>query len=971
MKLEPGFKKLGAEPWAFDDVIFNRGAEEIDKTLFTQYYNQYCESSGPLFSTPDHFLCDDDYQTLIDSIKSITEFYRGNKGIKIGRKLQDSNSRSPWTVLFGGMNNRPERRAVGIYLRELVFRYAKGIGEGLWTDIQDGIGIDFSRTSAILDNSSPVLAILKYMTTTPDNQKILGKIWQDSIFESFNNPLILSSREQNFRFVKQLLRVAGLPVRLYQEKLSDKRFIEKIQTIWLRNGKAAIRDVYFKDDNTFAGLKQHPDAIDALVDQMDKCFNLSGLWKTESISEEEAKKYLTNEFQQLELLKPDEPHFLRTILSVVFATSTASVVLSKADDVVDFSEMITCTSYEERVRFSWSTGNAAILPCDKLADLINVKYNQPNKNIEKEIRCAPRIDLKLESNEIVVRGVSSSLKFFGQNQEEKSASALSLLKADVIQIVLSEYKGEQLVENSIYVLDENPWKSVVQWFLLDHATGNPIGQQSWDISKYGQTIQLFFIDDNNSRTVASGVEELTIEQSKNNLNLYTLKFNGNANQFPDKVRIRIDNEEFLEIDSGNSATSLWVQKDDAKTVFIENTTPKIKIALGTAVLYKLPEEWQEKKSTDFKIDSLPEGLEIDWESDTAPQGNTKNNQQVKKTLNKSSKETDNVRRRIRIKNTTNKIIFCKQMNVTYNNVGRTMPPILFLPCKSEIWSDSQARYLLLPEAEQSVGNDNWESIPGYNLNGMMLWKHRGPLTEPVDIGGIKFKIYSPRWSAKLNAETADSYAIRGSNQPFTSRNFIPFGANFRFEWRQFSDDQCDTIRLKNSGSFTHNKLYDGLHINGKSVLFGWDHRGTSFVKRFQMSKSVVSDNPLPQFNSDQRTSFLYKNKKYSNQKIEHNWETAGEFINCVFANILFINCIWGLELEQNSYLRFKGCTFKFVEWVNCNLRKVEFVDCTFLHGLCEYNGKPIWEKGNNFSDLIKNQPTSTTAPSPNNAACPG
>ncbi len=175
-----------------------------ESDTFEQMFYKYLENiaiTGPLFSSEDEYLDDDDYYCLLKKITCFTQRYPSY------RALRDKNQNSTFLKSF--------HRCFGIYLREATLRYATSMNEdGLWKPLTEGVERDFRHLN-IHNNfwnegSRDIRTILTQKTDSTN-----GKPFFYAIFNAFLSNNLKYSRPigEDNEYCRHLLKLAILPRR--------------------------------------------------------------------------------------------------------------------------------------------------------------------------------------------------------------------------------------------------------------------------------------------------------------------------------------------------------------------------------------------------------------------------------------------------------------------------------------------------------------------------------------------------------------------------------------------------------------------------------------------------------------------------------------------------------------------------------------------------------------------------------------
>ena len=175
-----------------------------ESDTFEQIFYKYLENiaiTGPLFSSEDEYLDDDDYYCLLKKITCFTQRYPSY------RTLRDKNQNSTFLKSF--------HRCFGIYLREATLRYATSMNEdGLWKPLTEGVKRDFRHLN-IHNNFWETGRRDIRQVLTGDTDAANGRPFFYAIFNAFGSNDVKYSKPvgEDNEYCKHLLKLAILPRR--------------------------------------------------------------------------------------------------------------------------------------------------------------------------------------------------------------------------------------------------------------------------------------------------------------------------------------------------------------------------------------------------------------------------------------------------------------------------------------------------------------------------------------------------------------------------------------------------------------------------------------------------------------------------------------------------------------------------------------------------------------------------------------
>ena len=175
-----------------------------ESDTFEQIFYKYLENiaiTGPLFSSEDEYLDDDDYYCLLKKITCFTQRYPSY------RTLRDKNQNSTFLKSF--------HRCFGIYLREATLRYATSMNEdGLWKPLTEGVERDFRHLN-IHNNFWETGRRDIRQVLTGDTDAANGRPFFYAIFNAFGSNDVKYSKPvgEDNEYCKHLLKLAILPRR--------------------------------------------------------------------------------------------------------------------------------------------------------------------------------------------------------------------------------------------------------------------------------------------------------------------------------------------------------------------------------------------------------------------------------------------------------------------------------------------------------------------------------------------------------------------------------------------------------------------------------------------------------------------------------------------------------------------------------------------------------------------------------------
>ena len=765
------------------EQIFNE--EMSNEEIFLAY--RLATEKG-LFESADFFLQDDDYHFLLKKI--IIDYGISGQGV---------------------LKNKYMRRLWGIYIRELVYRYAKNFKE-IWPSLQNGLESDITyilekypnEKSAIKQGESkfsrnnnnpnqPCFQYFCYDTFNGNGGNALKNIFGSATFD--NPEYWIPSSKQYYsgrRYFRFLLKLAILPSDYFPER-DDGLIYNRLKNAYIEcnpvyfsskpvsNYKNRIKEILKNRD----GWNVHPNTIGAFAKRLEEFFSYVFSWKKCGYTLNDAYLALEGTFPFLNI--HGRRNYLFNFLEEEYRTGFSNE---------NVKNRTTNSQNQIKRHFQFS------FVLDKRSNQLyfkrpegNLKYHLSTYLSNKELIGADtiiQINDKENGEMLATINFNGAIQFPNCQPGDKKAYNQAVLR-------LAKDESITIAWNNIHITEKNPWyKPDVRYLLNQFGTY----ADSWNVGKeaylaYPENFgKLIF---NQEWMHQNGqIEYLDFISSNSGMNIY--KFNSDSQLEASKIRLSTENGKKIEIELRDLEQIRTIKNFEGSPIFVEQNLHS-KIAIG---------------QIQFSFDDSNDGYEKEYGEISYSISNN-----VLTLRNKSSE--------IVILEDDSPII----SELTEMIGDKKFPHIVLLPENSMIWISN----------EDNVKMCHWYIADGvkkgdFNIDDNNCVEITNGFIQPANScdSPNKFQLIYPTWNGKLGNDNCVSKEL-GTNTVWLEPDFPE--ANVYLNWREndieFSVSISPDERQSNKCFESLSEIYRAFKVNGAQLTAGWDYRGKKFIKTFNQS----------------------------------------------------------------------------------------------------------------------------------------
>ena len=797
-----------------------------------------------LFESADFFLQDDDYLFLL-------------KKVIIDYGIDGNNV----------LNDKYKRRLWGIYIRELVYRYASSYNEiwrslqtGLESDIEDIIKKQPNEVSEIIngkerfnrENSSQNQKNIQtfcYNSYNGNGGDALKKTFGTATFENPEYWIPSANQNSDRRYLRFLLKLAILPSDYFPER-GDNSIYKRLRDAYIEcnptyfsNNPASSYKNRIKDILTKDGWNVHPNTVGAFAKRLEEFFSYVFSWKKCGYTNDQAYEALKGTFPFLNICK--ENNYLFDFLKKEYNQGTST---ENVGNKTKYSQ----NQIKRHFQFSYVLDRRANQFYFRRPEG-NLKYHLSTYLSNKDLidsNAIIQINDKENNETLATININGFIQFPNCQSGDKRAYNRAVLK-------LAREESINIAWNDSCITEKNPWYKLDGRYLL-----NQFGTyaDSWNIGKEAYLVypegfgKLVF--DQDWMQQDGQVEYLDFISSNSGMNIY--KFSSTSQLEVNKIRLSTSNGKKIEIELRDLEQIRTIKNFEGSPTFAEQNLHS-KIAIG---------------QIQFSLDDFQDVPEQD-------------NGNITYTI------SDNV---LTLRNKTSDIVILDEKSkeiqhlFNANKELKKFPYIVLLPENSMIWISN----------EDNVKMCHWCVADGAKEGRFSMDEHdcieiTNESIQPASSfdGPNKFHLIYPTWNGRLGQDNCISSEL-GINTVWLEPEFPE--ANVYLNWREnditFSVSVSPDERLSNQCFKSLAEIYRAFKINGAQLTTGWDYKGNKFIKTFIKSDNYETPERNPIYRSEElydsavRGAYL-KNYLINKQSIEEKCKKINQGLHQSSINYTF------------------------------------------------------------------------------------
>ena len=748
-------------------------------------------------------------------------------------------------------------RLWGIYIRELVYRYAQSY-QRLWPDLKAGLNADVQMLLNKYCNDENEKNSVKAGKGRfdEDNEDIQGfcydgggealqKIFNGWNFENteyhFQNRLKSSA---NRRYLEFLLKLSVLPANYLPTHgiygLLRDAFVKSRCPYWSNESpsKIFLSKLQGVLTNAGDGWKVHRNTIEAFRDRMLDFFTFVFSWKSCGYSYEDAKEALGQTFVFLSQKK--ENNYLYTFLQEEYGLQNR--------ESIDKATVQKCS--KKLFQFNYVLDKRISLFYFKKTQG-NIKFHLSTYLDNRNIRGIKQsIVIKVGNDEIAKINLNGALVFAnGGSVQNENLSILKLIKEKEISLVWDD--------NVLPI--KNPWYTPNCWFLLN--TFGTDSAKTWDVRNDAYLAipkEMGRIECGEEALAAQQlsqekIELLLPESANSGLDVYKLHASPNVNQ--EQVLFNTSNGYCIEIKLRDVDYVRTIPNFKGAPTFVQQNLHS-KIAIG-----QIGFEWPNYE--DFS--NFSNGVRF-----TARNGN------------------------FIIKNESQNIICLDEQNPTLKAMSdllrKKFPYIVLLPSNAKIWISEEERVKM---CHWFAGNKQLDGFALYgNHDSIKISNASIEPSEWLNDNNV-FRLTEPKWNDLLLKDNCSSEEL-GRLSSWVEPEFpeadlyfrwnegnIPFEVNITSEEKKRLEELYGEKCGRGLAS-----IYRLLKISGADVTVGFSFEGKRFVKRFNQCSNYKQPERSIKY------SYFWEDKKKCGEFLKNSLLNRNEIIK---------RCRIVKELNQEKY----------------------------------------------------------------------
>ena len=783
-------------------AFFNEGMSDSD--LFHAYL---VNADKGLFESGNFCLDEDDYYILF---KKVMMSYDQNV-----------------------LNDKYQRRLWGIYIRELVHRYAQSY-DRLWPDLYDGLNSDVRLllSKYCCDDKEKEIINEKKIAFDKINQTLKYPIqcfcydnYGDALKNIFNRSTFKNeeyffrkSSDRKRRYLEFLLKLSVLPANylptrnIYNQLRNA--FVECKRPYWSNESTSKLFLSKLRYILTEEGWKVHPNTIEAFRDRLIDFFTFVFAWKKSGYSYVDAKEALMQTFSFLS--REHRDNYLYSFLEDEYGCQNdanvvdKTIVQKRSKKLFQFSYVL--DKRENRFYFKNPQGN--------------LKFHLSTYLDDKDIRkISTTIFLENENEQIARINLNGGLVFEkNDNLENYNLSVLKLIKEKKINLVWN-HQCRNI---------DNPWYTPDCWFLLN--TFGTDSAKTWDVSNDAYLAipkEMGKIECGEDTLAAQQLSQENIElllPETCNSGLYIYKLHACQKNNLERILLNTSNGCCVEIKLRDVEYVRTIPNFKGTPTFVQQNLHS-KIAIG-----QIEFEWP--NYDDYL--KICKGVRY-----TAANGI------------------------FTIKNETQNIICLDEQNLILKDksdlLGKRFPYIVLLPSSAKIWISEDEHVKM---CHWFVGDTQLDKFALYGDYDCIKISNRSVEPSQWKIDKNVFRLTEPKWNELLLKDDCTSEEL-GRLSSWIEPEFPE--ADIFFRWNE--EDIQFKVVITPEEKKTLEKIYGQeygkglaciyriLGIRGAYVTVGFSYKGKNFEKSFSKSANYELKKRSPVY------------QKFPNDKIK-----CGEFL---------------------------------------------------------------------------------------------